>query len=163
MKPNNAIRNIMTTNLITVKPDTPIIEVRDVFQKNTFHHLPVVAAGSRLVGIISREDYFKIYNTLAKNTAGRTWTEKEIAHLKAKDIMSEHPMSLDPDDTIGLAGDIFLANKYHALPIVEDDELQGIITVHDLLAYSFGDAKEPTNDRRYGDNTNVEGFETMIP
>lgn len=143
MNPNNTIRSIMTTNLVTVRPETTIADVGAIFGENSFHHLPVVKAGNFLVGIISREDYFRLYKTLSKNTSGHVWTHKEIAALNASDIMTEYPMTLDPDDTIGLTGDIFLANKYHALPIVEDDELLGIITVHDLLSYDFGRVVNP--------------------
>jgi len=162
MNPNNAIRNIMTTNLKTVHPDTSITKIKEIFYNNSFHHLPVVTEANQLVGIISREDYFKLFTTLSQNTSGRTWTQNEIAFLKAKNIMTKYPMTLDPDDAIGLAGDIFLANKYHALPIVEDNELLGIITVHDLLAYSFGEAIERTNDEKLNENTNLENFESMI-
>jgi acetoin utilization protein AcuB len=51
--------------------------------------------------------------------------------------MTKYPLQLSPDDTVGLAADIFLANKFHALPIVDDGQLVGIVTAHDLLSYSF--------------------------
>ena len=51
--------------------------------------------------------------------------------------MTKYPISLEPDDTIGLAADIFLANRFHALPILDDDVLVGLVTAHDLLRYSF--------------------------
>lgn len=146
MNPNNAIRNIMTTHLKTVTPDDSITTVKEMFNRYDFHHLPVVTSDNRLAGIISREDYFRFHATLSQNTPGRTWTQNEMKYLKAKNIMIAYPMTLDPDDAIGLAGDIFLTNKYHALPVVEDDELVGIVTVHDLLAYSFGKAIEQSKN-----------------
>lgn len=152
MKPNNTIKEIMTVDLVTVSPDDPLKTVKKIFDKNQFHHLPVVEMGNRLKGIISREDYHKIYNALSKNTTGRTWTQLEISSLKAKDVMTPHPMNLDPDDTIGLAADIFMANKYHALPIVEDEQLIGIVTVHDLLAYCFAPAKEEMSEANFDEN-----------
>ncbi|MFT4759593.1 MAG: acetoin utilization protein AcuB [Paraglaciecola sp.] len=66
--------------------------------------------------------------------------------MKAKNIMSQYPTTLNPADTIGLAADIFLAKKYHALPIVKEEKLLKMVTVHDLLAYAFGKAIECTND-----------------
>ena len=162
MDPNKTIRAIMTTNLKVVRPDSSVTTVKEMFNKYDFRHLPVVDDGNRLVGIISREDYFRLFATLSRNTSGRTWTQNEIQYLKAKNIMTEYPMTLDPDDTIGLAGDIFLANKYHALPIVEDDELLGIVTVHDLLAYAFGDVIEHVPAKDPADNTHLENFETII-
>ena len=56
--------------------------------------------------------------------------------------MTKLPMFLSPEDSIGLAADIFMANKFHALPVVDDNQLIGIITTHDLLAYSFESAVE---------------------
>lgn len=127
----------MTTELVTVSPETTAREVKDLFDKNSFHHLPVVAPGNKLQGIISRKDVAKVAYVLSLRTSGKTYSEKEYKRLTASDLMTQYPLSLDPDDTIGLAADIFLANKFHALPIIDDDELIGLVTTHDLLKYSF--------------------------
>lgn len=136
MQLETPIREIMTTALTTVSPDTPVKEIQQIFAKNSFHHLPVVEAGSQLVGIISREDFRVFYENLSTNSSGPTWSQMQMEHRRAKDIMTASPLWLDPDDTIGLAIDIFLANKFHALPVVEDNLLMGILTTHDILAYS---------------------------
>lgn len=136
MNPNISIREIMTTKLMTVSPDDTVYKVREIFNNNTFHHLPVVEPGQKLVGIISKEDLHKL-DRLAAMEKVTTETEKEFLHLCAGDIMTEYPMQLDPEDSVGLAADIFLANKFHALPIVEDNTLVGMVTTHDLLKYSF--------------------------
>jgi predicted transcriptional regulator len=47
-------------------------------------------------------------------------------------------MQLDPDDTVGLAADIFLVNRFHALPVVDGVDLVGIVTSHDLIALAYG-------------------------
>jgi len=65
-----------------------------------------------------------------------------MAYRRARDIMTAAPLFLDPDDTVGLALDIFLANKFHALPVVEDNILMGILTTHDILAYSINNFEE---------------------
>lgn len=147
MQLETPIREIMTTRLTTVAPDTPIRDIQDIFAHNNFHHLPVTEPGSRLVGIISREDFRIFYQNLSANSSGPTWVRKQLEHRCAKDIMTAAPLCLDPDDTIGLAADIFLANKFHALPVVEDELLMGILTTHDILAYSVGEGNlsEPIN------------------
>lgn len=137
MNADIAIREIMTTDLVTVNPDTRAKDIKELFEKNGFHHLPVVDRGENLVGIISKEDFFKISYILSLKTTGPTWSVKEYQALRARDFMTSYPLSLDPDDTIGLAADIFLANKFHALPIVEDGQLIGLVTSHDLLKYGF--------------------------
>jgi acetoin utilization protein AcuB len=137
MNPERPVREIMTTNLITVSPDTPLREIQDLFESRHFHHLPVTERGGMLAGIISREDFYKMAYTFSLHTTGRTWSEKQYNAVCAADIMTKNPMVLDPDDTIGLAADVFLANRFHALPIVEEGRLAGMITSHDLLVFSF--------------------------
>jgi CBS domain-containing protein len=137
MKADKPIREIMTTDLVTVSPSTNVSVIKEIFDKHDFHHLPVVDKGEELTGIISKEDFFKLSYLLSLTTSGHTFTEKEYESLKAKDIMTKYPLSLDPEDTTGLAADIFLVNKFHALPIIEDGRLLGLITTHDLLKYSF--------------------------
>ncbi len=137
MNADTAIREIMTTNLVTVTPTEKAKRIKEVFESNGFHHIPVVDTGENLVGIISKEDFFKVSYILSMQTTGRTWSEKEYESLRAQDFMTEYPLFLDPDDTLGLAADIFLANKFHALPIVEDGRLLGLVTTHDLLKFSF--------------------------
>jgi CBS domain-containing protein len=140
MQLETPIREIMTTKLTTVSPDTPVKEIKQIFALNAFHHLPVVEAGSRLVGIISREDFRVFYEQLSAQSSGHTWSNIQMSSKRAKDMMTASPLCLDPDDTIGLAADIFLANKFHALPVVEDGLLMGILTTHDILAYGVGAA-----------------------
>lgn len=137
MDPNAAVSTIMTTQVVTVQPDTPATVIDKLFKQQNFHHLPVVEAGAKLVGIISREDFTKLYHHLSLSTTGKTWTEMEFNYLTAATIMTKYPLTLRPDDSIGLAADIFLANRFHALPIVEDGMLEGLVTSHDLLAYCF--------------------------
>lgn len=127
----------MTTRMVTVNPDANAKNIKEIFEKNEFHHLPVVDRGEELVGIISKEDFFKVAYILSLGEMGGERVENGYASLKAKDFMTKYPLVVDPEDTLGLAADIFLANKFHALPIVEDGRLIGIITTHDLLKSAF--------------------------
>jgi acetoin utilization protein AcuB len=138
MYSNRPVRDIMSTNIVTVTPDTALQEVNAIFEKHSFHHLPVVGHAGVLAGMISKTDVLRFTLQLAHRTTGPTWIQKALQSASAADIMTKSPLSLDPEDTIGLAADIFLANKFHALPIVEGDTLLGIVTTHDLLMYGFG-------------------------
>ncbi|MCB9324785.1 MAG: CBS domain-containing protein [Lewinellaceae bacterium] len=132
MNRNSPIKEIMTSELITARVEDSVNRIRQIFEANDFHHLPVVDNGSVLVGMISREDINKVVQLLA-------FDSKNAKHgpMRAKDIMSKSPLLLDPDDTIGLAADVFMTNKFHALPVVEDNALVGLVTTHDLLSYCF--------------------------
>jgi len=125
----------MTANPIVVKPNTPIHEVHKIFDQYNFHHLPVLDKGV-LKGMISRSDYLKIRHMLAYTWSGEIVVRDLYAAMNASDIMTSEPLKIESSDTIGLAADIFLANALHALPVVDDGELVGIVTSHDVLAYA---------------------------
>jgi len=137
MNPNTLIKEVMTNELVTVRPEEKIKDLKSLFEEHNFHHLLVVEESSGLVGIISKEDYYKFTYSLTFQTTGKTWSTIKYDTICAKEIMTESPFVLAPDDTIGLAADLFLANKFHALPVVESNDLVGILTTHDLLRYSF--------------------------
>ncbi|MFM8448711.1 MAG: HPP family protein [Haliscomenobacter sp.] len=135
MDPNRPIREIMTTDLITISPDTSTDKISTIFSRHSFHHLPVVEKGDKLIGMVSKQDILKIELLAAGRLSPH---ENELRNILAKDIMTGQPLSLSPEDSIGLAADIFMANQFHALPILEDDmRLTGLITTHDLLMYCF--------------------------
>lgn len=146
MNPNNAVETIMSTRLVTVKPDTTLAEIERIFEENTFHHLPVTNERRELLGIISRVDFARVEYFLAKK-------DQKIVdpanHICAADLMTPHPLSLEPNDSIGLAADIFLANKFHALPILEAGVLVGLVTTHDLIAYAFNTPVEESEEISY--------------
>lgn len=140
MNPNTLIREIMTTNLVTIPPDEKIKVIKPLFEKNNFHHLLVVDEQNKLVGIISKEDFYKFTYTLTLQTTGHTWSNIKYETIRASDIMTNSPFVLDPEDTIGLAADLFLNNRFHALPVVEFNELVGILTTFDLMKYAYKSA-----------------------
>lgn len=130
------VAEIMTRDVITVRPDTVIERIHDLFEKNAFHHIPVVDHG-RLVGIVSKTDYLKIRHMISITWSGNTACQDLYKGMTTSDIMTSDPLKIESSDTIGLAADIFKANALHALPVVDDDVLVGIVTSHDLLAYAY--------------------------
>lgn len=143
----------MTTALVTVRPDEALKAVHDIFSAHNFHHLPVVGEHDDLLGIISRYDFNKVEYILSleKSNAHQD-ALRRYQNLRAIDIMTKYPLHLSPDDSVGLAADIFLANKFHALPIVEDGRLIGIVTSHDLLAFSFTSPVEENKALEYDED-----------
>ena len=131
------VDKIMTTKVVTVFETATFSEVKKIFDNHHFHHIPVLDFDNKLKGIISKEDLAKASYLLTLKTTGKTYTQKEFDYISAKDMMSVYPVFLTPDDEIDLAADGFLSNKMHALPILDDGRLIGIVTTHDLLRYAF--------------------------
>lgn len=127
----------MTTAILSVPPSENFSAIENIFKKYPFHHLPVVNKNQSVIGIISKTDILHFSKKLALNSSGKYYSQLTLGNTKASDIMTAEPIVVDSDDTIGLAADLFLANTIHALPVVEDNRLVGIITTHDLLQYAF--------------------------
>ena len=124
MNPLTPIANIMSTDLITLSPDAPLYKAKIIFETNNIHHIPVVEY-KKLVGILSHSDFLKLLD--------REDPVVDMDNMTVNDIMTEHLGKLQPDDTLRTAVDLFTLNYFHALPVVEDGELVGIITTHDVL------------------------------
>jgi CBS domain-containing protein len=122
---NEPLSSIMTRNVITAGPNDTLASAHEIFMNNRVHHLPIVD-GRRLVGIITTYDIFRFQ---VKNGAHN--------HVLLKDVMTTHVATLEPDDKVGSAAELFLENLFHAVPIVKNGDLQGIVTSFDVLKYEF--------------------------
>jgi acetoin utilization protein AcuB len=127
------ISSIMTKGLLTVSPDDPMILVKEVFDKNKIHHIPVVRL-KKIVGIISKSDFASYYTGLSRHFEDRFINETLLQLHKAEEIMTKKIAKVEPTDSIAVAIEVFKENILHALPVVENDELVGIITVHDIIS-----------------------------
>ena len=121
---NEPLSTIMTKDLITVGPNDSLDKVRAIFLSKRIHHLPVVD-GQKLMGLLTTYDLFKLERSAGSN------------QVTAKDAMTTKLATLTPNQKIGVAAEVFLENLFHALPIVENGNLVGIVTTFDVLKYSF--------------------------
>ena len=104
MNPETPVSQIMTTKLVTVESDSRLQKVRQIFEQHGFHHIPVMEFG-KLVGIISKSDFFHMHYHGSQKPALNGNAGDDVNYI-ARDIMTEYPMHLDSDDTVGLAADI---------------------------------------------------------
>ncbi|TNE59282.1 MAG: CBS domain-containing protein [Bacteroidetes bacterium] len=124
------VSKIMVTDLVTVNPEDSLLKVKQIFEQHTFHHLPVVRF-KKIVGIISKTD-FEHYTGGLRVGVETDHTEM-LGSSKAEDIMTKGVGKLEPDDRINVALEIFSKNWFHALPVVENDILVGIVTTQDVI------------------------------
>jgi len=122
---NEPISSIMTKDVITINSNQSLTDVRNIFTSRRIHHLPVVDEG-KLTGIITTGDLW--YSETAPSDYGKT---------KVKELMTTKIATLEPQQKIGVAAEVFLENLFHALPVVKGDELIGIVTSFDVLKYEF--------------------------
>ncbi len=126
------VKTIMTTKLITVNPKDKLTAVKEIFDKNKIHHVPVVRF-REIVGMISKTDFLHFLRGFKRSDEDRFVDNARLRVYTAEDIMTTGLAKISPDERINVALDIFLENRFHAIPIVEKDELVGIVTTFDIL------------------------------
>lgn len=129
------ITEIMTTDLITVHPTESLSRVKEIFDQHRIHHLPVVEY-KKLVGLVSKTDllYF-IKGAIYMKGQAHEQVDMELEEHKVESLMTRKLATLEPHDSIRTALAVFKANLFHALPVIDKGELQGIVTTYDLLNY----------------------------
>jgi len=124
----------MTQKVITVHPETSVIEARDLLKKHQIRHLPVVEKDAMLVGIITDRD---IRSTLPATFYTKPDTHPEAGEseaIKVGDVMTANPHTVSPEDTIEDALLQIQTMRVGAFPVVDrEGRLQGLISVRDLL------------------------------
>lgn len=123
----------MTRRPAVVKPSDTMEEVRKIFEKHGFHHVPVVSE-NKLVGLVSYTDYLSLIRAVFDNPQDDRTNEKVLHALKVEEVMTKHLLCLNQTDTAEAALRIFKANQFHSLPVVDEQQhLVGIITTYDLM------------------------------
>ena len=127
------VQNWMTTDVVTVTPETSLLKVGKLMKDHHVRRLPVLDDKGRVVGIISDRDVRDASPSKA-TTLDMYEMHYLLAELKAKNIMTANPMTVKPSDTVEHAALIMLDNKIGGLPVVEESgKLVGIISDHDVF------------------------------
>lgn len=116
----------MTSNVLTVNSSEPIIAVEQIMRDNRIRRVPVVDDG-RLAGIISREDIFRAFPSMFDPAMTPDHLER-ASRINAASIMTPSPITVDPATPLEQAAMLMRTHKFGALPVMQDEELVGIIT-----------------------------------
>jgi acetoin utilization protein AcuB len=126
------VKERMSRNPITIKPDTPVTEAQAMMKREKIHHLPVVDRDGRLVGIVAEKDLL-----YASPSPATTLSVYEIASLLAKltvdKVMSSKPQTVTEDVPLEEAARIMADRNIGGLPVMRGTTLVGIITESDLF------------------------------
>ncbi len=135
MKKYPTTKNIMTSNPVTVNDKDSVTKVIQKMKDNDFDHLPVVDEWKNLLGIISKTDLYKKSLQLSQNSSGKAYTKKVLFVTTAAEIMTPKPVVVTPEHSVDYAIELLLQGDFHALPVVTDEKLLGIITSKDVLEF----------------------------
>jgi len=126
------VKERMSPNPITVRPDLPVPEAQVIMKREKIHHLPVVDRDGKLVGIVAEKDLL-----YASPSPATTLSVYEIASLLSKlaveKVMSKKPVTVTEDVPLEEAARIMADRNIGGLPVMRCSTLVGIITESDLF------------------------------
>jgi CBS domain-containing protein len=116
-------RDIMTSPVVTVTPDTPLKEVARILVERQINALPVVDAGERLCGIVSEADLLALEVASPPGSPPHT----------AREVMSGSVYTLAEDTDAAAAARMMLRHRLKSVPVVAGDRVVGMVARRDLL------------------------------
>jgi acetoin utilization protein AcuB len=127
------VRDQMTPNPIFAHPDTPVVEAQKLMQENRIRHLPILDDDGKLVGLVTQRS---LMNAVPSDLSQFSpfVVNYILAKLQAHNIMVRDLITTGPDVTIEEAARVMADNRIGCLPVLEDDELVGIISDNDLFS-----------------------------
>ncbi len=148
-------QDIMTKDVVTVRPEMTVHEIATVMVRNHISGLPVVTKDGDLLGIISESDLIHRTElgteatpralTLALGDAG-TARDFAKAHGKtAHDIMSRPVATVHCDSDLNEVADVLERRRVKRVPVLKDGRLAGIIARSDLVRALAGVETTPVN------------------
>ena len=140
-------KDIMTTEVITISPETEVAQAAKLLLTNRINGLPVVNEAGELVGILCQSDLiiqqknipipslFTLLDGFIPLTSSKKLDREveKIAATTAADAMTANPVTVNPDTGIEEIAALMVEKNYHTLPVLDGDELVGIVGKEDVL------------------------------
>jgi CBS domain-containing protein len=140
------VREYMTTEVLSVSPDTPVSQIIAVLSGQAISGLPVVE-GDRVVGVVSEGDLVMREKPLHMPAAisflgvaltfesGKQMEEEFRRHAGATagEIMTREVITVAPDTRLSEAARLMVDRDVKRLPVVDNGRLVGILTRKDLV------------------------------
>jgi CBS domain-containing protein len=139
--------DIMTSNVITVKTDTPLAELARILYEHHINGVPVVDDDGALIGIICESDLIRRDRKLHIPTViaifdwvlylqGPKTLEKEIRRISAttvEDLYTKDVITVSEKTPIEEIATIMSKKRLYTIPVVEEGRLVGVIGKSDLI------------------------------
>lgn len=139
--------DIMTKDVVTVKRETTVRELAEIFETRNFGSLPVVDDEDNLIGIVTASDLIEQGRSLHIPTVislfdwviplqGERALERELHKMTAQtvgEISSPDVVTVSPSDPVSTIADIMSDRKLHAVPVVSNGKVVGMVARIDII------------------------------
>jgi len=126
----------MQEKVVTISAGERLSTVQDIMTLGRVRHMPVVHGG-KLVGVVSERDLLRA--SLSSLTSVADDQRRAFLHVvEIARVMSSPPIVIDPDSPVEEAALVMAERKIGCLPVLDGDDLLGMLTETDLLRYFAG-------------------------
>jgi acetoin utilization protein AcuB len=126
------VRSKMTPDVITASPETSLADALKLTRGNRIRHLPVVE-NNRLVGLVTDRDLRLAMPPVYASDTDHADLRTTLTNRTVSEFMTVNIITTTPDAPIETAARLLYEHHIGCLPVMEDDEMVGIITETDLL------------------------------
>lgn len=142
-------KEIMSTNVLTVKKDATIEEIAHVLTDNNISGVPVVNESNHILGIVTEKDllYKDVephFPPVVELLGGMIFLKgvkhyneelRKLVATKAEDIMTKHVITVDEETVVEKVAELMTEKDINRIPVVKDGKLAGIISRSDIIKY----------------------------
>lgn len=132
---NIPVSTIMSTQLVILNTADSLEKAERLFKKHKIRHIPVIQGQKKIVGMLSLTDLLRI-----SFADGAYEDEEDIESVvyemfTLSQVMAKNIKSVSPQTSIKEVAELLAAREFHAVPVVEEGDLVGIVTTTDLIKY----------------------------
>jgi CBS domain-containing protein len=161
------VEDLMTSDVVTVSPDTTLSELYAILQKEHVTGAPVLDASGKLVGVVSQRDLIVAeaqsfasnspYSDVEELFASRFIEDDRAVRRRfnwVEEIMTKRAVTTTPDTSIRDVCRLMCEKNVKRLPVVRGDRFVGIISSTDIMKFladrddAFWEAVDERSDRR---------------
>ncbi len=124
----------MTTDVITLSNKDSLDTAEMLFKTNCIRHIPVVRE-DRIIGMLSYTDLLRISFADAVYEDEETVDTIVYNMFSIEQVMAKNLISVSSNASIKEVAEILSKKEFHALPVIDDNKLVGIVTTTDLINY----------------------------
>ena len=134
MRQKTLVSAIMTKEVITLSHQDSLENAERLFKSNHIRHIPVVE-GKTIIGMLSFTDLLRISfaDAVGDNETNVDTTVYNLFTIAQ--VMAKNLVSVSSNTTIKEVAEILSKKEFHAIPVVKEEKLVGIVTTTDLINF----------------------------
>jgi CBS-domain-containing membrane protein len=144
--------DIMTRDVVTVKRETTVRELAELFTRRRISSVPVVDTAGEIIGIVTETDLVEqdkslhiptvvsLFDWVIYLESGKKF-EKELKKMTGQtvgDIYTPEVTTISPSTPVSEVADLMSGKKIHAVPVVEHNRVVGVVSRIDMIRSMIG-------------------------